>query len=63
MLVTILSGIGAGTFGSISEGIAAFTVEENRLLPDAEHCRRYDDLFETYRQSAGLLDALLPKRR
>jgi len=57
----ILAGVGAGAFGSISEGIAAFKVEENRLLPDAEHCRRYDDLFETYRQSAGLLDALLPK--
>ena len=57
----ILAGAGVGVFDSINDGIDAFKAKENPLLPDAEHCRRYDDIFEIYKKSTLLMDSLFAK--
>jgi xylulokinase len=60
----ILGGVGTGVFASIEEGVAAMVHVTDRLEPDPQRHRRYEDLYHAYVQtyeglsSSGAFDSL-----
>jgi xylulokinase len=60
----ILGGVGTGVFASIEEGVAAMVRVTDRLEPDPQRHRRYEDLYHAYVQtyeglsSSGAFDSL-----
>jgi xylulokinase len=60
----ILGGVGTGVFASIEEGVAAMVHVTDRLEPEPQRHRRYEDLYHAYVQtyeglsSSGAFDSL-----
>ena len=45
----ILAGVGSGVFTDPGEGYSSMSRQETLLEPDQDNVRRYDDLFDIYR--------------